>query len=444
LVAAAVYLLAVQMLPTDATAQVVGARRMSMGGVVLSNGSEREAQNVSYRAVPRGGQPTSLPIPLGIVQYAINPPVFNPNNPSFNALELANDLLNPPWHLQLYEPSAPSSDILIEISQNSLVVDLDDLKRAFPSESMENGGVLRFPGLFAGVGPAFIGVSSYSQVGHTLSLDPGLHATLAEAEPLVSGTRYEAADAAIAQAFVALTGGVALPLVALPGEDPYASDAVGLYAGARLKYLRGIGYLDARNVVGFSTRDTLFGDDPVDVDLKGVARYTGGDDIFSGSGFGLDLGAVLFARRFEVGVGVNDLVHEVTWTGDIDTIRLNRATNDIETVAVAEDVDFEGSFPITWNVSLAYRPSRWVFAATLMKNVGDPSVHLGAERWLGRWALRAGGSLDNRQLPQFAGGTGVRLGAVGIDMGLSTHSRTITGERGLEMAFSLALYGGGS
>ena len=45
--AAAVFALAVLMIPVDATAQVVAARRMSMGGVILSNGSEREAQNVS-------------------------------------------------------------------------------------------------------------------------------------------------------------------------------------------------------------------------------------------------------------------------------------------------------------------------------------------------------------------------------------------------------------
>lgn len=441
---AALLLLATTLTPTDAVSQVVGARRMSMGGVVLSGGGEREAQNVAYRAVPRDGQPTSLPIPLGIVQYAINPPVFNPNNPDFNALELANDLLNPPWHLQIYEPSAPSSDVLIEISRNSLVVNLEDVKRAFPEESMDNGGVLRFPGLFLGMGPVFVGLSSYSQVGHTLTLDPGLHAALAEAEPFVTDTRYQAVDAGVAQAFVAFTGGVAVPVVAVQGENPYDSDGVGLYAGARVKYLRGIGYLEAENVAGFTTRDTLFGGDPVDVDFEGVARYTSGDNIFSGSGYGLDLGGVLLVRRFEFGFGVNDLVHEVTWTGDIDTIRFNAATNDLETIPGPENVKFDGNFPITWNASLAYRPGRWVLAATLLKNVGDATLHLGAERWFGRWALRGGGYLDSQQNPQYAGGAGVRMGAVGVDMGLQTHSRTITGERGVEMAFSLALYGGGS
>jgi hypothetical protein len=437
-------LLVATTIPADASAQVVGARRMSMGGVILSNGGEREAQNVAYRAVPRNGQPTSLPIPLGIVQYAMNPPVFDPNNPDFNALQLANDLLNPPWHLQLYEPSAPSSDVLIEISRTSLVVNLDDVKRAFPQESMENGGVLRFPGIYLGVGPVFAGVSSYSQVGHTLTLDPGLHAALAEAEPFVTDTRYQAVDEGVAQALMAFTGGVAAPLIRIQGDDPYDSDGVGLYAGTRLKYLRGIGYLEAHNVAGFTTRDTLFGGDPVDVDFEGVARYTSGDNIFSGSGYGLDLGAVLFVRRFEFGFGVNDLVHEVTWTGDIDTIRFNAATNDLETVPGPENVKFDGSFPVTWNASAAYRPGSWVLAATVLKNVGDTTVHLGAERWFGWWALRGGTYMDTQWNPQYAGGAGVRMGPVGLDMGVQTHSRTITGERGVEMAFSLALYGGGS
>jgi hypothetical protein len=444
LATAAALLLAALFIPTEATAQVVAARRMSMGGVILSNGSEREAQNVAYRAVPRGGNPTTLPIPLGIVQYAINPPVFNPNNPDFNALQLANDLLNPPWHLQLYEPSTPSSDVLIEISRGSLIIDLEDLKRVVPEESMEHGGVLRFPGIYAGIGPAFFGVTSYSQVGHTLALDSQLSAALAEAEPFVTDTRYETASSGVAQALVAFAGGVAMPVVAIQGDDPYTSDGVGLYAGARVKYLRGIGYLEAEHLAGFTTRDTLFGADPVDVDLEGVVRYTGGDDIFSGSGYGLDLGAVLFVRRFEFGIGINDLVHEVTWRGDVDTIRFNPITNDLDTVPGPENIRFDGSFPITWNASAAFRPGPWLLAASLVKTVGDPSLHLGAERRFGWWALRGGGFMDNRQLPQASAGAGVRLGVVGVDMGLATHSRTLTGERGVEMAISLVLFGGGA
>ena len=429
--------------PPGAEAQVVAARRMGMGGVVLSHGGEGSAQNIAYRAVPRGTNPTSLPVPLGLVQYAVDPPVFNVNDPDFNALELANDLLNPPWHLQLYEPSTPSSDVLIEISRNSLVFDLDDLQRAIPNESMEHGGVLRFPGLHLSLGPAFLGVNSYSQVGHTMKLDPEFHAALVDASPFVGGRRYSAEDAGQAQAFLSFNAGAAVPIVSPPEDTPYESDAFALYGGGRVKYLRGIGYLDAHNVAGFTTNDTLFGADPVDVDFNGIARYTGTDDLFSGSGYGLDLGAVMFYKRFEFGLGFNDLVHQVTWTVDVDSFRFNPILNDIETIPVAENLKIDGSFPITWNASVAYRPRHWTLAASAVKNVGTPSLHLGAERWLGIWAVRAGSTLDSRQLVQFSAGTGVHLGPVGVDLGFATHSRTITEQRGLEMGMSFVLYGGG-
>jgi hypothetical protein len=426
--------------PYDSEAQVIAARRMSMGGVVISHGGEGIAQNVAYRAVPSENQPTSLPLPLGLVQYAINPPTFNPNNPDFNALELANDLLNPPWHIQIYEPSTPSSDVLVEVSRNSLVIDLDDIQRAIPSENLEHGGVLRFPGLMFGVGPVFGGVTSFSHVSHTLNLAPELHGALTEAEPFLPGRSYDASDAGVAQALMAVVGGAAFPIISPPAGDPYESSELALYGGVRLKYLRGIGYLDATNNIAFTTNDTLFGANPVDVDYEGVAHYTGSDDFFSGSGFGLDLGGVLFYKRVEFGFGINDLVHQVTWTVDVDTFRFNPTINDIEVIPGPEDIKRDGQFPVTWYLTSAVRPGAWTVAGTLAKNVGSVTVHAGVERWLGRVALRGGTTLDNRQLLQFSVGSGLRFAGVGFDLGLATHSRTITEERGLEMGVSFVLY----
>ncbi len=427
-----------------ATAQVLSARRMAMGGVILSNGGEGSAQNVAYRAVPPGDEPRHIPLPLGLLQFAVDPPVFDTGDPDFNAFELADALLNPPWHVQLYDPAPPSGDVVVSIARDTLVVELDDLKRLFPDETMTTGGSLRFPGLDLGFGPAFAGVSSFTEVTNDLTLDPALHAALAESGPIVGGTRYAASQSGRAQAFASIFGGAALPLLRPLGDSPYEPDAVALYGGARLKYLVGIGYADAQHAVGFTTQDTLFGGEPVNADLEGVVRGTASDDLFHGRGFGMDLGAALFVHGFEFGLGVNDLVHAVTWRVDVDTVRVDPATNDVTTIPGPRDTRIDGAFPVSWNASIAYRAARdWTVAATLLRTVGDPEVHVGAEKWLGLVALRAGSFLDTMRQIQGSAGAGVRLGGLGLDLGLSTHSRTLTEERGLEMGLSLSLYGAG-
>jgi hypothetical protein len=51
-----------------------------------------------------------------------------------------------------------------------------------------------------------------------------------------------------------------------------------------------------------------------------------------------------------------------------------------------------------------------------------------------------GGYLDTHDLPQFTVGSGVRLGKLGLDGALATHSRGLTNSRGVELAASLTLY----
>ena len=73
----------------------------------------------------------------------------------------------------------------------------------------------------------------------------------------------------------------------------------------------------------------------------------------------------------------------------------------------------------------------WTLAGTLLRTVGDPEVHVGAEKWLGLVALRGGAFLDTSRRAQGTAGAGFRFGNLGLDLGLSTHSRSLTEERGL-------------
>ena len=47
---------------------------------------------------------------------------------------------------------------------------------------------------------------------------------------------------------------------------------------------------------------------------------------------------------------------------------------------------------------------------------------------------------DTYKQVQFTGGSGFKLGSIGLDVALATNSRGITASRGLELAASLALY----
>ena len=117
-----------------ASGQSLNARRTAMGGVLLpGGGSGSAAVNVAYQAVPpAAGSRYDLPLPIGLLPLINDPPVFDAKDPEFNVYDLANKLYNPPWNLQLVEPRAPSSDIVISLGRNYLALQLGDVANVFP------------------------------------------------------------------------------------------------------------------------------------------------------------------------------------------------------------------------------------------------------------------------------------------------------------------------
>src|SRR5690349_20313864 len=130
-----------------AASQILDARRLGMGGVVLSEGGGSSAQNVAYRAVLHGGgfEHHSIPLPLGLIQFAADPPTFDTGDSTFNAFAIADLALNPPYLLQIVKPHEVESDIHIDVAKNALKVDLGDLKDLFEHRSKKLGNVLRSP-----------------------------------------------------------------------------------------------------------------------------------------------------------------------------------------------------------------------------------------------------------------------------------------------------------
>ena len=417
-----------------AGAQTFSARRLGMGGVVLG-GAGGSGANVAYRAVPpEPSEPRGISLPLGLIPVLANPPEFNPNRPGFNVYDLANLLYTTPWNLQLTKPDPLSSDITISISQSSLSVDLGDLKQVFPADHSKIGAVVNGPSLGFGVRHFFVGVLPVVQYDNDMSLNPALHAALADAEPFVPNTQYAMFDKGRAQSAVGAELGFALPL-AQSGGHP--ADRSGFYVGARGKLLRGIAYGDADNTAGFTTGDTLF-TNPVDIRYVGRLREAGTAD--GGWGEGVDLGAVWVTHGIELGVGVNDLDTRIDWKVRESLVSSDSVTGVYTEQVLREQAPFTSRIPSVVTVNAATRLGRLLVAGDVVTGVNNTQGHLGAELWQGQVALRAGTCLDANRLVQGSCGTGLRFGRFGLDVALSSHSRNLSHQRVLELGAGLAFY----
>jgi hypothetical protein len=435
----------------DASAQT-DARRLGMGGILVSEVSGSSTQNVAYRAVPRanaaGHGYRSIPLPLGLIQVLADPPETDTDDPDFNAFELANLIGRTPWTLQLVQSEELSSDVIIDVAQNSLAVDLGELQRLFPKESIRYGMTLQSPALEIGMKNVFVGVRPQVEARNSIDLGESLQQALGEGAAFLPNTSYGATDEAQGQAAIAFSGGVALPLVpavGAPDGDPRRG-GVALYAGARMKYLSGVALWRADAVGAFATGDTIFGSStPIEASYVADLRDTPDAEFGSGTGVGADLGVALFVNRLEIGLGVNDVGSTITW----DETRLRRSSydsaSDVEQTATLETgAEYKSKFPVTGTLNVTFRSGPLLVGGTLDRTANERWIpRAGVESWMGPVPLRGGVYLDTYKLLQFTAGSGVRLGPIGLDVALATNSRGITASRGLEMAASLALYGGG-
>jgi hypothetical protein len=419
-----------------ASAQTFSARRMAMGGVILAGGGPgSDAANVAYRAVPPA--PNSgygITLPVGLIAVLADRPQLDPDHPDFNVYELANLLYNPPWNLQLVSPEAPANDITIAVGKNHLAVDLGEVRTIFPRDRSRLGSVVNGPALGFGVGNFFLAAAPLIHYQNELSFNDALRRSI-DGEEFQTGTEYSMTDHGRGQVGAGVHLGWAGPL--MQEGDPRGSGS-GLYAGARIKLMRGLAYVEADNDVSFVTGDTLFAADPVDVQYTGHYYDTGPDG--GRFGRGLDLGAVWVGRGYEVGVGVNDVVTRFDWR-----VRESVAYNDVASGEYVQEVltrdrAITSTVPATVAVNAAAQVGRFLVAGDVVRGVNATTGHLGVETWLENVALRAGTLVDMNEMLQFTAGAGMRFGRIGVDLALASHSRNLSRERGLELAAGLALY----
>ncbi len=445
-------LAAVAAIAGPAAAQAFDARRLGMGGIVVSEVSGSATQNVAYRAVPKPGKSfagyNAIPLPLGIIQYFADPPEFDPDNPNFNVFQIANLLGQSPWTLQLIEPEELSSDIIIDISKNSLAVDLGELQRLFPDESIRYGVSWQSPNLEFGTSNVFAGVRPQTDGRMSLDLDPALQQVLGEAAPVQPNSVYGATDEVQAQTAIAFTAGAALPLVTAPDapEGDPRRGGFAVYAGARLKYLSGIAFWRADAAGNFATGDTIFGTTtPIDAAYQADIRDASDPKFGAGSGVGGDFGIAVFIDKIEIGVGVTDLGSTMTWKDtDLKRIAYDSVSGNTTTEELEQGVEYKSKFPVTGSLNVAYRTGAMLIGGTLDRTSNERWIpRAGFETWAAAVPLRGGVYLDTYKQLQFTAGSGIKLGSIGLDIALATNSRGITTDRGLELAASLALYGPG-
>lgn len=423
----------------NARAQLISARRLAMGSVILTGGGRgNSGRNVAYRAVPAApATETAFSLPIGLIPFLADLPVFDPKDPGFNVYALTNLLYNPPWNLPLVEPKTPSSDITIAVSKNSLSADLGDIAAIFPKDHSRIAAVTEAPAIAIGVKRIFFGVAPLVEYDNDLHLNDALHGALAEGAAFTPRTEYALFDKARGQVAAGAQIGWAAPV--MQRGDP-RGDGAGLYAGVRFKLLRGIAYGDADNVAAFTTRDTLFGTDPVDVSYTGRMRTAGPSD--GGLGEGFDLGLVWLAGGLELGVGADNVATRIHWRVREKLAYSDSATGDYVDSTLSEGTAFTSRVPTTVTVSAEKRIGRVLVAADVLTGLHQAQAHLGAELWTGRVAWRAGLSNDANREIQYAGGIGLRMGGVGLDVAVASQSRNLSRERALDLGAGLAFYHG--
>jgi hypothetical protein len=425
------------------------ARRYGMGGVSLSRDGNVRRYNPAYRAVKNrsnvsGAPKFSIPIPLGLIQFfkdhPINQlgddPMFNPDSAAFNPFELMNVIFNPPIFYEVRKAPTPTNNVEFTLGRNQLILNLGATRVLVPEQKFGLGTTSRLLDMGFGFAGFNVGVMGFLQYDVGFTLDSTLRQFLTDttvgAQPL---TNYTALGDGVAQAGLAPTIGYAGRVLRGAGGDD--SDD-GFYIGGALHYYLGATYARGVGPAGFTTGPVVLGSTPAP--LLDANLLTSNKP--NGHGIGGDVGVAWISGPFEVGLGANDLGAELTWSDTkIQRFVFDTAGDSISTSVIANHVETKTKLPITYVANAALRMGTGTTVGADVVNSGRGTViHAGVEQRTGPFALRGGVSRDQRKKMQFGVGGGLRFGAIGLDVGLWTHSNSFATKRGITMATSISVY----
>lgn len=439
------------LLPEQARAQFsFDARRVGMGGVSLSRDGNARRYNPAYRAVKNkglaagtGAPKFSIPIPLGLIDFfkdhPINhlgdDPMFNPDSAAFNPIALLDIVFNPPIFLEVKKAPRPTNDVQFTIGRNQLIIDLGATKVLIPEQDFGLGSTSRLFDAGAGFGGFNVGVMGFLEYDVRFNLDSTLRNFLVSDSTARPNTSYFVNVDGVAQAGLAPTVSYAGRIVKGIGGD---STDDGLYVGGALHYYLGATYGRAVGPAGFVTGNPVLGATPTPLLDGNVFNSTKAN----GHGIGGDIGMVWISGPFEVGVGVDDIGAELTWSHTkIQRYLYTTSTNSVSRTVIAPDTTTKTKLPVTYLANAAIHMGTGTTVGGDVINSGRGTViHIGAEQRTGPFAVRGGVSRDQRKKMQFGVGGGVRLGALGLDVGFWTHSNSLSTQRAITMATSISIY----
>ncbi len=423
------------------------ARRYGMGGVSLSRDGNVRRYNPAYRAVKNrsnvaGNPKFSIPIPFGLIDFfkdhPINKlgsdPMFDPKSPEFNPVELLDVIMNPPVFIDIRKPPTPTNDVEFTIGRDQLIIDLGPSQVLIPEQQFGLGSSSRLLDFGMGFGGVHVGVMGFMQYDVGFTLDPNLRAVLKQAAPVMADSTYSVLTDALVQVGFAPTISIAERLT--HGADPSTDD--GFYVGGALHYYLGAMYGRGTGPAGFTVGDTIFKTTPsilVDDTLRTSNKPFG-------KGVGGDVGVAWISGPFEVGVGVNDLGAQLTWSDTkLQRIQYFTSGDSLRSNVIVPHVETKTKLPVTYVANAALRMGTGTTVGGDVVNSGRGTIiHVGVEQRTGPLALRAGVSRDQRRQMQFGAGAGLRFGPLGLDVGFFSHSNSLSSQRAITMATAISIY----
>ncbi len=426
------------------------ARRIGMGGVSLSRDGNARRYNPAYRAVKNKSQAAgtgapkfSIPIPLGLIDFIKDHPLnqlghdptFNPDSAAFNPIALVDLVFNPPIFLEVKKAPTPTNDVAFTIGRNQLIIDLGATKVLIPEQDFGLGSTSRLFDAGAGFGGINVGVMGFLEYDVRFDLDSTLRNFLVSDSTARPNTSYFVNVDGVAQAGLAPTVSYAGRIIKGIGGD---STDDGLYLGGALHYYLGATYGRVVGPAGFVTGNPVLGATPTPLLDGNVFNSTKAN----GHGIGGDIGMVWISGPFEVGVGVDDIGAELTWSHTkVQRYLYTTSTNSVSRTVIAPDTTTKTKLPVTYLANAAIHMGTGTTVGGDVINSGRGTViHVGAEQRTGPFAVRGGVSRDQRKRMQFGFGGGVRLGAIGLDLGFWTHSNSLSTQRAVTMATSISIY----
>ena len=452
-------LVAIAVCSSLAAAQDV--RGLGLGGALVP-GPSLGAFNPAFSAYPSDGRGGGLVLPLGLLNFFINPQInvidllsnparyndpANPNAPEFNVLAA----LDQATHLNtlILNPVPAPRQINVNVAASGVTLTDQGGK---PLETNFSTGVSNTRGTSAvgvsplfripfGVGPVQFGLGVFiSAGGPSLAIDPKLQADLLAGNgKLPPNTTYSSAVSGSAKASAGIAFDVAFAMpIPLPGAT--------LYAGGRGSGFYGLAHIDVRALGSLKTDSS--GNLTSATPDYSVTVFRA-DPTNGGSGFGLnaDLGVAVDLpgatlgvpelERLNVGLGIVGIVDYYVWNGTEQTITSAGTSAPVASSRSGGGVDPLVTLNVAGTFSLA-GGLRVLAVTDAQFGRGVLALHLGAEAQFGPFTLRGGLGLDNG----FKFGLGASFDVssnFGFDVALTTHQAPFYNHANYGIALALRL-----